>query len=364
MDFSKYYGKVSNSGSDERGAYHGGQAGDQTGNEWNIRSWYNRPWSCVLRYPDAKVRELLAELAIKAANNNNIGYDQWQRDTYDAALRKAGNDPSKITTKCESDCSAGVIANTKAVGRILNIPALKNVNATYTGNMRAGFRAAGFQVLTDSKYLTGYDYLVPGDILLYDVAHTATNLGIGSKSGYKQSGSSSSGSSSTVRTGRNITSTKTSEIQKMLNKVMSAGLDVDNDYGPKTTAAVLAFQKKYGLEQDGIVGNMTLNKLKSLYNTPASSSSSSKGLTLNTSGSYSKTVKATGEITADVLNIRKMPGTKYANLISYPTLKRGTRVSVCDLVRGSDGGKWYYIKINGNKGQKYGFASANYIKLV
>lgn len=41
--------KISNSGSDEHGNYKGGQAGDQTGREWYIRDWYNRPWNCVLR---------------------------------------------------------------------------------------------------------------------------------------------------------------------------------------------------------------------------------------------------------------------------------------------------------------------------
>ena len=41
---------ISNSGSDERGAYKGGQAGDQTGREWQIRSWYN---SCLLYTSDA-----------------------------------------------------------------------------------------------------------------------------------------------------------------------------------------------------------------------------------------------------------------------------------------------------------------------
>ena len=40
---------ISNSGSDENGKYSGGQAGDQTGKEWQIRSWYNRPWNYVLR---------------------------------------------------------------------------------------------------------------------------------------------------------------------------------------------------------------------------------------------------------------------------------------------------------------------------
>ena len=38
--------------------------------------------------------------------------------------------------------------------------------------MRAAFRAAGFTVLTDSKYLISPDYLLPGDILLLDRKHT------------------------------------------------------------------------------------------------------------------------------------------------------------------------------------------------
>ena len=144
IDFSKYYGKISNSGSDERGSYAGGKAGDQTGTEWRIRDWYNRPWNCVLRYPDRKVGNLIAELGIEAANNNLIGYDQYQRNTYWQHLKASNYRPSQITIACESDCSAGVIANTKAAGHILNISALKNLNASYTGNMRSGFRAAGF----------------------------------------------------------------------------------------------------------------------------------------------------------------------------------------------------------------------------
>ena len=73
---------ISNSGSDENGKYHGGKAGDQTGNEWRIRTWYNRPWNCVLRHPNPDVRNLLSEMSIEAANNDMIGYDQWQRYTY------------------------------------------------------------------------------------------------------------------------------------------------------------------------------------------------------------------------------------------------------------------------------------------
>ncbi|MFR1307662.1 MAG: hypothetical protein ACLSCO_01390 [Gallintestinimicrobium sp.] len=76
-----------------------------------------------------------------------------------------------------------MIANIKAAGHLLGIDALKNINATYTGNLRAGAKAAGFQVLTESKYLTGPDYLLAGDILLNDSHHTATNVQDGAKAG-------------------------------------------------------------------------------------------------------------------------------------------------------------------------------------
>lgn len=178
-DFTQYNGKISNCGKDEYGGIRGGKAGDQSGKEWWIINWYNQGWQCILRHPDRRVREYLAELAIEAAKNDNVGYDQSQNRTYWAELQKVGYWPKKITTPCEADCSAGVIANAMAVGHLLNIDALKNINATYTGNMRSGFRAAGFQVLTDSKYLTSGNYLIPGDIILNDAQHTATNIGYG-----------------------------------------------------------------------------------------------------------------------------------------------------------------------------------------
>ena len=172
---------ISNSGSDENGAYSGGQAGDQTGKEWQMRSWYNRPWSCVLRYPDQKVALKIAQLAINAALNDHIGYDQSQNRTYLAQLKAVGWEPSKITVACEADCSAGVCANVTAAGYLLGIKALQNHTGTYTGNMRSALTKAGFQLLTDSKYLTSGDYLLPGDILLNDGHHTATNVTIDKK---------------------------------------------------------------------------------------------------------------------------------------------------------------------------------------
>ncbi len=173
---------ISNSGSDERKSYSGGQAGDQTGKEWAVINWYNRPWTEMYRHPSIKVGEKLAELARKAAENNCVGYDQAERTTYWHALKAAGYDPAQISVKCEADCSAGVAANVKAVGYLLGIDKLKGVSYDcYTGNLGAALVAAGFQRYTESKYLTSDAYLLPGDVLLYPYHHTAVNLDCGSK---------------------------------------------------------------------------------------------------------------------------------------------------------------------------------------
>ena len=73
---------ISNCGHDENNRYRGGKAGDQTGTEWRVINWYNRPWKCVLRHPDAKVRKMIASMAKAAAVNNKIGYDQSERYTF------------------------------------------------------------------------------------------------------------------------------------------------------------------------------------------------------------------------------------------------------------------------------------------
>ena len=146
-----------------------------------MRSWYNRPWSCVLRYPDQKAALKIAQLAIDAALNDKVGYDQSQNRTHLKQLKAVGWEPSKITVACEADCSAGVCANVTAAGYLLGIPVLQNHTGIYTRNMRSALTKAGFQLLTDSKYLTGGDYLLPGDILLNDGHHTATNVTLGAK---------------------------------------------------------------------------------------------------------------------------------------------------------------------------------------
>ena len=336
VNFNNYFNKISNSGGDQNWGIRGGQAGDQTGHEWEIKNWYSYPWNCVLRYPNQKARDLIAELAIQAANNNNIGYDQYQRQTYWDALVKVGYYPSKITTPCEADCSAGVIANTKAVGYLLNISALKNITATYTGNMRQAYRNAGFQVLTESKYLTSSSYLMPGDILLNDVNHTATNLGIGNNSGYTTNNQSQS-------------TTPKKTVDQLAQQVL------ENKWGTGEA-------RKEALTNAGYDYNAVQAKVNEILG--YSPSAPIKSIPIYQGGVYSKTVVREGKVTANLLNIRLQPTIKAGNLTSYPTLRYSTVVGICMQTKDEDGDPWYYIKITGNKGEKYGFASASYIQLI
>lgn len=255
--------KISNSGSDEKGKYKGGQAGDQTGNEWRIRDWYNRPWNCVLRHPLAEARACIATLAVKAAENDHIGYDQSQRDTYGQELAKNDYDPSKISKNVESDCSKGVIDNIKATGHILGIEELIKFDATYTGNMRSAARYAGFQILTDTKYLISGDYLLAGDILLNDVHHTCTVITNGSKS----AGESLTPHIATTEEWamlpvlkKNSKGVAVKHLQWMLNRATykdQEHLGEDGEFGWHTLNQVLYFQKASGLAQDGEVGPKT-----------------------------------------------------------------------------------------------------------
>ena len=166
--------KISNSGHDENNKYRGGAAGDNNGTEWHIINWFNRPWSCVLRYSDTNVANTLATLSEQAAYNDCIGYDQNQRTTYWANLSAVGFWPSSITNLCEADCSSGVAANIKATGYIMGVSSLTTVSErSTTYNLRSQLTARGFTVLTGQGYTSGTRYLKRGDILLNDQHHVA-----------------------------------------------------------------------------------------------------------------------------------------------------------------------------------------------
>lgn len=239
---------IANCGHDEHNEFHSGTSGDQTGKEWQIKPWYNGKWDVVLRYPDEKVRDLLAKLSTEAAKNNLIGYDQWQRQTYWEALKKVDFDPARISTPCEADCSSGVCANIKAAGCLLKIKKLEDVyEYLRTATMRRPLEEAGFMALTNERYLTSDRYLLRGDILLRTGHHVTTNITNGVMTDYLNG---------------------EEEIDMPLIKFGSKGkavkiwqviaeVGIDGIFGEETLKATKKFQKENDLAVDGIVGPKT-----------------------------------------------------------------------------------------------------------
>lgn len=318
---------ISNSGGDENGKTHGGKAGDQTGKEWQMRTWYNRPWSCVLRYPNFDAALLDARLSCAAALNNAVGYDQYQRTTYVSELERVGWNPENITTGCEEDCTAGVTGNWIAVGNLMNIAALKNLQRdTYSGNMRKRFVAAGFQLLTDSKYLDSPDYLLPGDVLLYDGHHAAANVSYGKRAG-KPSISHSEPSADVVVLQKGDKGESIVRLQEALlnwSPFCLPKYGADGDYGSETVLAVKSFQIAYSLVVDGIAGAQTLEALQRFVD-------GKKRVCVN-GGS---------------VNVRKGAGTSYGilNVVHRGDVFEFTESEIVD------GTRWYHIPtgwISGN----------------
>lgn len=151
----------------------GGKAGDQTGNEVCIRSWYNKPWGCVIRFNNPIMREKIAKCMENAAANNHIGYDQNQRNTLLKLARKYNYDVSRVTEDCETDCSALVSVACMFAG-IPESALTLNGNCATTRTLRPILKNTGeVDVYTTPMYTTRSDRLIRGDILLKEGSHVA-----------------------------------------------------------------------------------------------------------------------------------------------------------------------------------------------
>lgn len=231
--------QVSNCGHDENNRYSGGKAGDQTGTEYRVTTWYlySGGWDYIFRPKDEKLAKELASVAIAAANNNNIGYDQsYTYDTgtkvggrlsYYNELKKANWHPENIKTKCETDCSASTAANLIAVGYRLGIKPLQTLNNCMT---TYGFYDAlkKINLFTIVKVIKEADAKA-GDINLKTQHHI--NI--------------------TVTNGANIkTTTSTTSTTKKITTTSASA---------KTTF-IKGVQKSCGAKVDGIAGSETLSK--------------------------------------------------------------------------------------------------------
>ena len=230
--------------------------------------------------------------AISIANDPSHGYDQ--------ANRWGPN----------YDCSSFVISAWEYAG----VP-VKAAGASYTGNMLSSFLKCGFRnVLSLVNTSTGYG-LKKGDVLLNTANHTELYIGDGKdvKASINEKGTTTGGQSGD-QTGNEIRissyynypwnyvlryfggekdpdpvddradePTPSDPInlpvlqrgdkgevvraaQFLLNgRGASVGIyGADGDFGPATEAAVLAYQRRNGLEADGIIGPETWAKLLGL----------------------------------------------------------------------------------------------------
>ena len=161
---------------DENKQYKNGQAGDQDGLEVCKRTWYNRPWEIILRAKDKNIREKIAYAMELACANNQIGYDQNQRNSLWNDIKTKQFNPSKTSKSVETDCSALVCVCCAYAGIPIRYLHIGN-NSLTTSTLRKYLLQSGmFEELTDKEYLTSDKYLKRGDILLYEGHHTAINL--------------------------------------------------------------------------------------------------------------------------------------------------------------------------------------------
>lgn len=170
--------RIGHASIDENGNARNGKAGDQNGKEVKISNYYvhSKGW-VVLRCKDADKRLKIAEAAEKACKNNDIGYDQNQRNTLWNEVKDKCFDPSKTTKKVETDCSALVrVCIAYAYGKDV-VGNIRTVSEPAT-LVKTGL----FEKFTDKKYCGSSDLLVRGDILCTPVSgHTVVVLDDGEK---------------------------------------------------------------------------------------------------------------------------------------------------------------------------------------
>ena len=175
--------------------------------------------------------------------NANIGYDQGQRNTLNTQAKKVDYDLSKISTPCETDCSGFVSVCVLAAGVKLdysgNLPTTRTLKSVLN-------KSGAFDIYTDSKYLTGTDYLRRGDILCKSGKHTVMVL----DSGPNGAVVAAEWTWPVLKKGSKGTSVKALQILLMGYGFSCGSWGADGDFGAATESALKAFQSK---------GNLTVN---------------------------------------------------------------------------------------------------------
>lgn len=242
---------------DEHGQAHGGKAGDQTGGEVSTQRWYlhkQGKW-IVLRPKRAYDAQQIAKCMRAACDNPHIGYDQYERDSLYKIAQAVDFDCARVTQDCETDCSALVRVCLAYAGIYLE--------SFRTWNEAQHLLASGkFVEMTGDAYQLREDYLRAGDVLVTpNAGHTVVVLTNGDRA-YEtpeEITEREMDEMDMIKSGSRGAQVRT--LQRLLNAILKAGLDVDGDFGPATKTALVAYQSARGLEVDGICGPASWKRL-------------------------------------------------------------------------------------------------------
>ena len=287
-----------------------GKPGDQTSREVCTRTWWANGWDYMALHPDPEVRERHARAVEAACANDCVGYSWDSRNTLYQQARAVGMDISRITTRCNCDCSS--LQNCAAVAS--GAPGVTyGDNGWVTTNMIDYLRAAGYAIITDRDKLQSDAWCVRGAIYVSE-GHTICALGDGSRAGetLRAAGLTEepAGDVTDTNVGDNapavvvipdpVTGPDTpaetvtlpalpagwhyvplptleigdggpeSNLEESVRAAQillkGRGFSVgwygaDGDFGDKTQSAVGKYQRDRGIETDGIVGPQTWRKL-------------------------------------------------------------------------------------------------------
>ncbi len=144
-------GQIVHASINEKRTATGGQAGDQTGKEVYIRSYYNKPWDCILRYKEESTNPLpKANMIIQAGQAQANKFTNSSIDTdgiRGSKTKKAGI--KVLQTAMNLDYKAGLVVD--GIWGTKSNNALENHYVTY-GETQYMVTAAEILVM-----LRGYD---------------------------------------------------------------------------------------------------------------------------------------------------------------------------------------------------------------
>ena len=327
---------------DENGNATGGKAGDQTGKEVSTQNWYkhSKGWR-VFRAKSAEAAEKIAQDMQWACDNSHIGYDQNQRSTLYNVAKAVGFNCSKVTTNCETDCSALVRVCCAYAGIMLT-------DIRTTNEPKALLDSGAFVELTGAKYTDSPDYLKRGDILCTRTqGHTVVVLSNGSKA---EAAPVAQGLS------RGDHGSAVTAMQKALLAWDAKCLPkwgADGDFGSETEKAVKAFQEAVGLPVTGVYDEATRKALTEKPAPPVdddgtddSELSDGPAPPLGPTGRYVEILP---------IHVRSAPGDGY---MSLGTVQPGYRLPYAgETHNDANGVPWYLVEYDGQNGWvcgKYG----------